>query len=146
MYFEWNLWKILKKKSSSFVFYPSLFLQLLLWKKGSGTNNLSLFRLPNMLRRFYSLVIHHLANFDAYLKEVLELFKKITIGNLCMQATWWRHNYFEFNFVLKSYRVGQESGNCKNFKKSIFGEIKRFFIDFPGLSLVKYIKNSRHKL
>ena len=40
-----------------------------------------------MLRRFYSLVIHHLANFDAYLKEVLELFKKITIGNLCMQAT-----------------------------------------------------------
>ena len=54
-----------------------------------------------------------------------------------------------FNFLIKSYNVGQEGRKLQKFeyrdnKKSIFSKIKNIFRNFLGLSFVEMLKSSGH--
>ena len=60
-----------------------------------------------MLLHFLSLVVHHLAYIDALIQRDFLVIQKIALTSRL-------HDYFIFNFLLKSQNVRQERGKLRN--------------------------------
>ena len=90
-----------------------------------------------MFRHFITLVIHHLANFDALIQRELWFIQKVMIDNLCKR---FNEIYSQIYLKMLGEREKPQKIEDLNNKKSILAEIKTIFSNFLKVFFQKNIK------